>query len=197
MDASGTNSCMLARGYGGSCFPKDTKALARIGQDHAIPMQITETVIKVNDETRRRMVDKLLDLCDGSFVGKTIAVLGVTFKPNTDDMRDAPSLTIVPSLIGGGAKVRIVDPQGHHEGEALLPGANWLDDAYKAVQNADLVVILTEWNEFRALDLKTLAKKMKTARMADLRNIYTSKDAKRAGFEAYESVGRAGFQPQE
>ena len=184
-------------GYGGSCFPKDTKALARIGQDHAIPMQITETVIKVNDETRRRMVDKLLDLCDGSFVGKTIAVLGVTFKPNTDDMRDAPSLTIVPSLIGGGAKVRIVDPQGHHEGEALLPGANWLDDAYKAVQNADLVVILTEWNEFRALDLKTLAKKMKTARMADLRNIYTAKDAKRAGFEAYESVGRAGFQPQE
>src|SRR6056297_1967283 len=99
-------------GYSGSCFPKDTQALARIGQDHAMPMQLTETVIKVNEETKRRMIDKVLDLCDGSFNGKTVAVLGVTFKPNTDDMRDAPSLTIVPALVGGGAKVRVVDPQG-------------------------------------------------------------------------------------
>lgn len=177
-------------GYGGSCFPKDTSALARIGQDYAVPMQITETVIKVNNEIKRRMIDKLQDLCDGSFNGKTIAVLGVTFKPNTDDMRDAPSLTIVPALIGGGARVRVVDPQGKPEGEALLPGVNWVEDAYKAVQNADLVVLLTEWNEFRALDLKRLAKRMASPRMADLRNIYTEKDAERAGFEQYVAVGR-------
>jgi len=180
-------------GYGGSCFPKDTKALARIGQDHAVPMQITETVISVNEEVKRRMVDKLLDLCDGSFNGKTIGVLGVTFKPNTDDMRDAPSLTLIPAMVGGGAKVRVTDPQGHHEGEALLPGVNWVADADKAAQNADLLVILTEWNEFRALDLKKLARKMATPRLADLRNIYSALDAKRAEFEAYDSIGRSGF----
>ncbi|MDR9428259.1 MAG: UDP-glucose/GDP-mannose dehydrogenase family protein [Salibaculum sp.] len=178
-------------GFGGSCFPKDTRALARIGQDHAVPMQITETVIKVNEETKRRMTDKLLDMCDGSFNGKLIAVLGVTFKPNTDDMRDAPSLSIVPALVGGGAKVRVTDPQGRHEGEALLPGVNWVEDAYKAARNADLVVILTEWNEFRGLDLKKIARHMNTPRMADLRNIYSVKDAKRAGFERYDSIGRA------
>lgn len=177
-------------GYGGSCFPKDTSALARIGQEHAVPMRITETVIEVNEEIKRHMITKVKDLCDGSFNGKTIAVLGVTFKPNTDDMRDAPSLTIVPALVGGGAKVRVVDPQGFREGEALLPGVNWVDDAYKAVQNADVVVLLTEWNEFRALDLKRLANRMASPRMADLRNIYSEKDAKRAGFEQYISVGR-------
>ena len=180
-------------GYGGSCFPKDTKALARIGQEHGLPMQITETVITVNEEMKRRMIDKIMDMCDGSVNGKTIAVLGVTFKPNTDDMRDAPSLTIVPALIGSGAKVRVVDPQGRHEGEALLPGAHWIDDPYKAAQNADAVVLLTEWNEFRALDLKRLAKRMSAPRLADLRNIYAGKDAKRAGFEAYTSIGRIGY----
>ncbi|SLN25915.1 UDP-glucose 6-dehydrogenase TuaD [Roseovarius gaetbuli] len=180
-------------GYGGSCFPKDTKALARIGQDHGLPMQITETVIKVNEEVKRRMIDKLLDLCNGSFNGKTIAVLGVTFKPNTDDMRDAPSLTIIPALVGAGAKVRVADPQGQREGEALLPGVVWQEDPYKCAHNADLLVILTEWNEFRALDLKRIARKMNTPCLADLRNIYSIQDAKRAGFEAYESIGRAGF----
>ena len=183
-------------GYGGSCFPKDTKALARIGQDVGLPMQITEKVITVNEEMKRRMIDKLADLCDGSFNGKTVAVLGVTFKPNTDDMRDAPSLTIIPAMVGGGARVRVVDPQGRHEGEALLPGVQWSEDPYKAAQKADLLVILTEWNEFRALDLKRLARRMQTPRLADLRNIYSPKDAKRAGFEAYDSVGRAGFMPK-
>ena len=177
-------------GYGGSCFPKDTSALARMGQEHAVPMQITETVIKVNDEIKRRMIDKVMDLCDGNVNGKVIAILGVTFKPNTDDMRDAPALTIVPALVGGGAKVRVVDPQGHREAEEMLPGVHWVDDAYKAANNADVIVLLTEWNEFRALDLKKLAKKMTTPRMADLRNIYSAKDAKRAGFEAYVSIGR-------
>ena len=180
-------------GYGGSCFPKDTQALARMGQDHAIPMQITEAVIKVNEEMKRRMIDKIVDLCDGGVNGKIIAILGVTFKPNTDDMRDAPALTIVPALVGAGAKVRVVDPQGFREGEELLPGVNWVDDAYKAAQNADAVVILTEWNEFRALDLKRLAKRMATPLMADLRNVYSQKDAKRAGFTAYTSVGRLDY----
>ncbi|AWB47677.1 UDP-glucose 6-dehydrogenase [Gemmobacter aquarius] len=177
-------------GYGGSCFPKDTKALARIGQDHAVPMQITETVIRVNEEVKARMIDKIVDLCDGSVNGKTVAVLGVTFKPNTDDMRDAPSLTIVPALVGGGAKVRVTDPEGQREGEALLPGVKWCENAYQAAQGADVVVILTEWNEFRALDLDKLARKMESPRMADLRNIYTRDDALSAGFTAYTGVGR-------
>ena len=180
-------------GYGGSCFPKDTQALARIGQDHAMPMQITEAVIKVNEEVKRRMIDKIVDLCDGGVNGKIIAILGVTFKPNTDDMRDAPSLTIVPALVGAGAKVRVVDPQGFREGEELLPGVNSVDDAYKAAQNADAVVILTEWNEFRALDLKRMAKRMATPVMADLRNVYSQKDAKRAGFTAYTYIGRVDY----
>ncbi len=177
-------------GYGGSCFPKDTSALARIGQEHAMPQNIVETVIRVNEAIKARMIEKLRDLCDGVFNGKVITILGVTFKPNTDDMRAAPSLTVIPALVGAGAKVRVVDPQGRREGEALLPSVNWMDDPYKAVNNADLLVILTEWNEFRALDLKKIAKKMATPRMADLRNIYSAKDAKRAGFEAYDAVGR-------
>ncbi len=180
-------------GYGGSCFPKDTKALARIGQDHASPMVITEAVIKINEDVKRRMFDKLLDLVGGSFNGKTVAVLGVTFKPNTDDMRDAPSLTIVPAMVGAGAEVRVTDPQGKREGEALLPGVQWYDDPYAAAKDADLLVILTEWNEFRALDLKRVSASMKGARLADLRNIYSSRDAKDAGFIAYDSIGRAGF----
>ncbi|SHH62588.1 UDP-glucose dehydrogenase family protein [Marivita hallyeonensis] len=180
-------------GYGGSCFPKDTKALARIGQDHSCPMHITETVISVNESIKRRMIDKLQDLCDGSFIDKTIAVLGVTFKPNTDDMRDAPSLTIIPALVGGGAKVRVCDPQGQNEGEALLPGVTWNEDPYAAAKNADLLVILTEWNEFRALDLAQIASSMNHAALADLRNIYNSAVARDAGFKAYESIGRTGY----
>ena len=180
-------------GYGGSCFPKDTNALARIGQDYASPMMITEAVIRVNETIKLRMIEKLRDLCDGSFNGKKIAILGVTFKPNTDDMRDAPSLTIVPALVGGGAKVHAVDPQGRHEGEALLPHVAWETDVYEAAQDADLLVILTEWNEFRALDLSRISKAMQTPRMADLRNIYQASDATNAGFEAYVSVGRRSY----
>ncbi len=181
-------------GYGGSCFPKDTLALARIGQENAVPMQITEAVIKVNEEVKRRMIEKLLDLCGGTFNGKVIAVLGVTFKPNTDDMRDAPSLTIVPALVGGGAKVRVCDPQGRHEGEALLPGVAWCSDAYETADQADLIVILTEWNAFRALDLGRIAASMRSPRMADLRNVYASENVQKAGFEAYVGVGRPQFE---
>lgn len=177
-------------GYGGSCFPKDTNALARIGQEHAYPMQITETVIRVNDAVKKRMVEKIREACDDVFNGKTIAVLGVTFKPNTDDMRDAPSLTIVPALIGGGAQVRVVDPQGRSEGEALLPGVEWCDDPYAAAQDADAVVLLTEWNEFRALNLNQLAGAMNTPRMVDLRNIYSRRIVLQSGFDTYTGVGR-------
>ena len=177
-------------GYGGSCFPKDTQALARIGQEHAVPQTIVETVIRANDNVKKRMVEKLRDLCDGSFNGKTIAVMGVTFKPNTDDMRDAPSLMIVPAMVGGGATVRVVDPQGQREGEVLLPGVVWHNDPYDAADKADLVVILTEWNEFRALDLEKLAGGMANRRFADLRNVYTKEDVIRAGFDEYDCVGR-------
>ena len=177
-------------GYGGSCFPKDTAALARIGQEHGVPQRITETVIAVNDGVKRRMIDKITDLCGGSLNGRTVAVLGVTFKPNTDDMRDAPSLTIVPALIGAGAKVRVVDPQGRREGEAMLPGVDWIADPYVAAAGAHCVVILTEWNEFRALDLRRLAQGMAEPRMADLRNVYARADALAAGFAAYDGVGR-------
>ena len=182
-------------GYGGSCFPKDTSALARIGQDHSVPMQIVETVIKVNEEIKRRMIDKIEDACGGSVNGKTIAVLGVTFKPNTDDMRDAPSLTIVPTLVGRGASVRVVDPQGRREGEALLPHVTWAEDAYGASEGAHAVVILTEWNEFRALDLSRIAGSMAHAVLVDLRNVYGPQDAAEAGFTAYVPVGRPGHPP--
>jgi UDPglucose 6-dehydrogenase len=177
-------------GYGGSCFPKDTSALARIGQEVGLPMRITETVMSVNDAVKRRMIDKVMDACDGRVAGKVIAVLGVTFKPNTDDMREAPSLTIIPALVGAGAKVRVVDPQGRREGEALLPGVHWAEDPYKAATNAEALVILTEWNEFRALDLGRLAKKMAAPHMVDLRNVYDRDDVLAAGFASYAGVGR-------
>ncbi len=177
-------------GYGGSCFPKDTKALARIGQDHSVPQQIVETVIRVNEAVKERMVAKIVDLCGGSLQGLTIAVLGVTFKPNTDDMRDAPSLTIVPALLQAGATVRVTDPQGRREGEALLSGVVWHDDPYAAAKGADLLVLLTEWNEFRGLDLARLARGMAQARMADLRNVYDQADLRVAGFTAIAGIGR-------
>lgn len=177
-------------GYGGSCFPKDTSALARIGQEHGCPMQITETVIAVNEGVKRRMIDKVRDLCGGSVNGKKVGILGVTFKPNTDDMRDAPSLTIVPALVGRGADVTVTDPQGRHEGVALLPGVTWVNDPYAAAEGADLLVILTEWNEFRALDLKRIASSMATPKLADLRNIYNEAEATDAGFTDYDSIGR-------
>ncbi len=176
-------------GYGGSCFPKDTMALARTGQDHSCPMRIVETVISVNDARKRRMVDKVLDLCGGSVNGLKIAVFGVTFKPNTDDMRDSPALTIVPALVGAGAKVAVTDPEGRKEGEALLPGVEWVDDPYEAAKDADAVVLITEWNEFRALDLGRLRKGMKGDAFADLRNVYVPADAKKAGLR-YVSIGR-------
>ena len=177
-------------GYGGSCFPKDAKALAHIGRDNDVPLQIVEAVIGANDGVKRRMVEKLVALCDGSLAGKTIAVFGVTFKPDTDDLREAPSLTIVPALVAGGARVRVTDPQGRQEGMALLPGVAWIDDPYEAARGADLVVILTEWALFRDLDLARLAGQMAWPRIADLRNIHTPDALRAAGFAAVAGLGR-------
>ncbi len=176
-------------GYGGSCFPKDTLALTRTAQENNAPIRIVETVVEVNDARKRKMAQKIIDAFDGKVAGKKIAVLGITFKPDTDDMRDAPSLTIVPALIGAGAEVVIVDPEGRKEGEALLPGATWEEDPYQAANDAHCIAILTEWNEFRGLDLKRLNKSMRGDVLVDLRNIYRPEVARRAGFD-YVSVGR-------
>ena len=176
-------------GYGGSCFPKDTMALARIGQTHGAPVRIVETVIDVNDARKRHMVGKIGAALDDRVAGRRIAVFGVTFKPETDDMRDAPSLTIVPALIGAGAKVVACDPHGRKEGEALLPGVEWVEDPYAAAQGADALVVLTEWNMFRALDLGRLHDVMVGNVLVDLRNIYQPAEARDAGF-AYTGVGR-------
>ena len=179
-------------GYGGSCFPKDTRALARTGREFSAPMRIIETVIEVNDARKRRMVERITEALDDRLAGRRIAVLGVTFKPNTDDMRDAPSLTIIPALVGAGAQVRVTDPQGRKAGETMLPGVTWHETAYAAAEDADAVVILTEWNEFRALDLARLHRLMRGHVLVDLRNIYVPSEAEKAGF-AYCSVGRGRY----
>ena len=177
-------------GYGGSCFPKDTLALVRTAQQYQSPTRIIEAVVEVNSERKRRMVDKIERACDGSVKGKTVAVLGLTFKPETDDMRDAPSLDIVPALIERGAAVRAHDPQGMKEAKHLLPdGVVYCDTPYEAARNSDAVVIITEWNEYRALDLDRLAKTLRGAIMVDLRNIYDIAEVERAGF-SYTGIGR-------
>ncbi len=177
-------------GYGGSCFPKDTSALVETGKKFNAEMLITQTVISVNESVKERMVDKILSLLGGKLDGKVISIFGVTFKPNTDDMREAPSLVIIPALINKGAKIRVVDPKGYNEGKGLLKGVDWFDDVYKSAENSDLVVILTEWNEFRAIDLAKLARLMNVPRMADLRNIYSREEVLSYGFSEYDSVGR-------
>ncbi|HYE49241.1 MAG TPA: UDP-glucose/GDP-mannose dehydrogenase family protein [Azospirillaceae bacterium] len=176
-------------GYGGSCFPKDTLALVRTAADHGSPLRIIETVVDINDKRKKAMAGRIVNACGGDVSGKRIAVLGVTFKPNTDDMRDAPSLDIVPALIAAGAEVRAYDPAGMHEAEKLLPDVTWCQDAYEALTGADAVAILTEWNEFRALDLRRVRELMKSPVMVDLRNIYNPEDMEMAGFE-YASIGR-------
>jgi UDPglucose 6-dehydrogenase len=176
-------------GYGGSCFPKDTLALVRTAQDAGAPVRIVETVVDVNERRKRAMADRIVAACGGSVGGLTVAVLGVTFKPNTDDMRDAPSLDIVPALLAAGARVRAYDPAGMKEAAKLLPGVEWTDSAYACMAEADCVAILTEWNEFRALDLERAAGLLRRPVMVDLRNIYKPAEMREAGFE-YHSVGR-------
>ena len=176
-------------GYGGSCFPKDTLALLKTAEDFESPVRIVEAVVQVNDARKRAMGRKVLTALDGEPRGKTVAVLGLTFKPNTDDMRDAPSIAIVQSLIDAGVNVRAYDPEGAETAKAVMPDITYCRDAYDAAQGADAVAIVTEWDVFRALDLKRLAGVMATPVIVDLRNIYDRGEAERAGF-AYTAVGR-------
>ncbi len=176
-------------GFGGSCFPKDTLALTRIAQQAGAPIRMVETVVEVNEARKAHMAEKVIAHCGGSVQGKTIAVLGLTFKPNTDDMREAPSLKIVPALQAAGATIRAYDPEGMAEAKKLLEGIEWCQNAYETLEEADALVIITEWNAFRALDLDRMKQLMKSPVMVDLRNIYNPAEMSAAGFH-YTSVGR-------
>ena len=176
-------------GYGGSCFPKDTLALVRTAQEAGSPVRIVETVAAANELRKRRMADKVLDACGGSVTGKTIAVLGLAFKPNTDDMRAAPSLAIIPALQSLGASVRAFDPESMAQARPLLPGVTFCDEPYSCIEGADALVIVTEWDAFRALDLDRVKASLAEPVVVDLRNIYRPAEMARKGFR-YVSVGR-------
>jgi len=176
-------------GYGGSCFPKDTLALARTGQDKGAPLRLVETTIAVNEQRKKNMAQRIINACGGSVKGKTIAILGLTFKPNTDDMRDSVSLDVVPDLQDEGAIIHAYDPAGMKEAKTLLQNVHWCNGPYDAMQGADAVAILTEWNEFRALDLAQMLAALKQPILVDLRNIYQPEDMIAAGFR-YVSIGR-------
>ena len=175
-------------GYGGSCFPKDTLALVKTGQDADSPLRIIETVAAVNEQRKRGMAKKVIAACGGSVRGKTIALLGLAFKPNTDDMRDAPSLAIVTALEDAGAKVRAHDPAGMDQARAQLPDVTLCADPYECARGAEALVIVTEWDAFRALDFKRLAELMASPSIVDLRNVYRPEDVRRRGFR-YVGVG--------
>lgn len=176
-------------GYGGSCFPKDTLALARTAQDKGVPMRLVEATIDVNNRRKKQMAERILAACGGKASGKTVAILGVTFKPGTDDMRDSVSLDIIPALQEVGAVVRAYDPEGMTEAKKFLDNVVWCKNAYDAMQGADAVAILTEWNEFRAMDMERARSLLKAPIMVDLRNVYRPEEMRAAGF-SYTSIGR-------
>jgi UDPglucose 6-dehydrogenase len=176
-------------GYGGSCFPKDTEAIARIARDQGYTFRIVEAVMEVNRRQRQVMVEKIKGALDGDLAGKTIACLGLTFKPNTDDMREAPSLVILPALMDMGAVVRAYDPAGMEEAGQLIPGMLACENAYQAVEGADALVLMTEWNQFRNLDWPRIGQLMKGHTVVDLRNVYKPQKVRELGF-SYHSVGR-------
>ena len=178
-------------GYGGSCFPKDTLALVRTARDKGSPLRIIETVVDINEKRKAQMADKVVKACGGSVKGKTIAVLGLTFKPNTDDMRDSPSLVIVPALQAAGATIRAFDPEGMEEAQKMGLDLTYCDDAYTTMDGADALVVLTEWNEFRALNLTRVKSLLKTPVLVDLRNVYEPSEMIGAGFH-YACIGRPG-----
>jgi len=174
-------------GYGGSCFPKDTLALSKTAHDYGAPVSIVDTVISVNEKRKEAMIGRIVKACGGSVDGKTLAILGLTFKPNTDDMRDAPSLVIIPGLQALGAKIRAYDPEGMEEASPMFENVEYCDDAYHAMTGADIAVILTEWNQFRALNLVRVAETLSTNTLIDLRNIYPLDEV---GELDYHSIGR-------
>ena len=177
-------------GYGGSCFPKDTLALARTATEAGAPLRLVETTIEVNDARKRSMAARVRAAAGGDLKGKIVAALGLTFKPNTDDMRDAPSLDVIPELIAAGARVQAFDPEGMDEAKKLLNGVDFRAGPYDAVEDADVLVILTEWDQFRALDLDRVKLLMRRPVIVDLRNIYRPEEMRARGFD-YASVGRA------
>jgi UDPglucose 6-dehydrogenase len=176
-------------GYGGSCFPKDTLALVRTAQEADAPIQLVETPVKVNDARKKAMARKIINAAGGNVKGKTIAVLGLTFKPNTDDMRDSPALDIIPALQKAGARIRAFDPEGMEEAAKQLPNVEFIEGAYECVEGADAVALITEWDQFRALDLDRLKASLKAPLIIDLRNIYKRHEMAAAGFK-YVSIGR-------
>jgi UDPglucose 6-dehydrogenase len=176
-------------GYGGSCFPKDTLALARTAQDVGSPVRLVETVVQINERRKGAMAGRVMTACGGSVRGKQIGVLGVTFKPNTDDTRDAPSLSIIPALQDAGAVVRAYDPVARHEAMRVLPDVHWCDSPYDVADGASCVVLVTEWNELRALDLEALGGRMVNRVFVDLRNVYEPAAVRAQGFQ-YVSIGR-------
>jgi UDPglucose 6-dehydrogenase len=188
----GTKFLHAGPGYGGSCFPKDTSALAQTGQDYEAPLRLVETTIAINEGRKRAMGRKVINAMGGEIRGKTVAVLGLTFKPNTDDMRDAPSLAIVQSLQDAGAVIRAYDPEGMDAAKSLMPGLHYAKDAYDAAVGADCLVLITEWSAFRSLDLTRLKSVMSVPNMVDLRNIYRRKEVEAAGF-SYWSVGQSNI----
>ena len=177
-------------GYGGSCFPKDTLALVKSGQDFDAPLRLIETTVAVNENRKRAMGRKVIAACGGAVRGKTIGVLGLTFKPNTDDMRDAPAIAIIQTLIDAGATVRAYDPEGMEMARTVISGIDYATDAYDAARDADCLVLVTEWNQFRSLALDRLKAIMASPTLVDLRNVYRRAEAEKAGF-TYVSVGRA------
>ncbi|MDT3378698.1 UDP-glucose/GDP-mannose dehydrogenase family protein [Labrys neptuniae] len=181
-------------GFGGSCFPKDTLALLRTGQEHGVPLRIVEAVVGVNDARKAAMARRVIAALDGNIAGKTVALLGLAFKPNTDDMRDSPSIPIVLALQDKGAKVRAYDPQAMEEAHKVLSDVDYRSSAYDCLDGADVAVIVTEWDEFRALDLERVKNLLTRPVIVDLRNIYRLEDMKRHGFR-YESIGREGTAP--
>ncbi|TYL82233.1 UDP-glucose dehydrogenase family protein [Bradyrhizobium cytisi] len=186
----GTKFLHAGPGFGGSCFPKDTKALIKIAQDYDVSLRIVESVLAVNENRKRAMARKVSQALGGSLRGKTIAVLGLTFKPDTDDMRDAPSIPLVTGLLDMGAKVKAFDPVGMEQAKSELPSITYSEDAYSCAEAADAIVIVTEWVQFRALDLDRLKATMAQPVVVDLRNIYRPEDMAAAGF-VYQSVGRS------
>jgi len=186
----GTKFLHAGPGYGGSCFPKDTLALVRTGEDYGAPVTLIDATVKVNDARKLRMADKVKRAVGGDLAGKTIGVLGLTFKPNTDDMRDAPSLALVPALQAAGAAVKAFDPQGMTEAGHMLEKVTFCVGPYDVAQDADALVIITEWDQFRALDLKRIKRAMRAPVIVDLRNIYRPDEMRALGF-TYSSVGRA------
>jgi UDPglucose 6-dehydrogenase len=176
-------------GFGGSCFPKDCQALVRSAELAETPLSIVETVLRVNDARKRGMADRIAAACGGKVAGKVLAVLGLTFKPNTDDMRDSPSLAILPLLQAAGATVRAFDPEGMEEARKLMPDLDYCDDAYQTMKGADALILVTEWNEFRALDLNRVKALMRQPVVVDLRNIYQPDEMLAAGL-SYHSIGR-------